>query len=152
MVVLQGEEVALAAVRRRVVPKALIVGAIAASSLFTLGCSGEEVAFCDIAREFQTSVRQLDASELATALGPELWAEVDRLLVDLAESQPELVGPVANDLRNELALLVERLEAYDYNVITAALDPEAAAQFFTVTAALVAFAADELQSQVDANC
>jgi hypothetical protein len=37
-------------------------------------------------------------------------------------------------------------------VITAALDPEAAEQFFMVTAAVVAFAADELQSQVDANC
>lgn len=152
MVVLQGEEVAVAVALRLVVRRALIVGIISVSSLLTLGCSGDEASFCDTAREFQTSVRQLDASELATALGPEFWDGIDQMLADLAASEPELVGPVANDLRNELALLVERLEAYDYNVITTALDPEAAERFFMVTAAAVAFAADELQSQVDANC
>lgn len=152
MVVLQGEEVAVAVALRLVVRRALIVGIISVSSLLTLGCSGDGASFCDTAREFQTSVRQLDASELATALGPEFWDGIDQMLADLAASEPELVGPVANDLRNELALLVERLEAYDYNVITTALDPEAAEQFFMVTAAAVAFAADELQSQVDANC
>lgn len=131
--------------------KAALVGITLLSSVVT-GCGDEELSFCDSAREFQTSIRQLDAVEIATSLGPEFWEDLDQLLANLAASEPEIVGPAASELRSELALFVDRLEAADYNAITAALDPQSAEQFFLVAAGLIAFAADELQSQVDANC
>ena len=131
--------------------KVALVGIALLSNVVT-GCGNEKLSFCDTAREFQRSIQQVDAVEIATSLGPEFWAGIDQLLEDLAASEPETVGPVATELRSELALFVERLEAADYNAITAALDPQSAEQFFLIAAGLIAFAADELQSQVDANC
>jgi hypothetical protein len=152
MDVLQGEKVALATQLQTTLRRTSAIGLITIVALLNTGCSGEEMSFCETAREFQTSIRQLDANEIAASLGPQFWDDLDQLLIDLGASEPEIVGPLADDLRVELAVLVRRLEANDYNVITAALDPESAEQLLLVASSLAAFAADELQTQISLNC
>ena len=152
MDVLQGEKVAVATRLQTTLRRTSAVGLITIVALLNTGCGGEEKSFCESAREFQASIRQLDANEIAASLGPEFWDDLDQLLIDLGASEPEIVGPLADDLRVELAVLVRRLEANDYNVITAALDPESAEQFLLVASALATFAADELQTQISLNC
>lgn len=152
MDVLQGEKVAVATRLQTTLRRTTSIGVITIFALLNTACGGEEESFCETAREFQTSIRQLDANEIAASLGPQFWDDLDQLLIDLGASEPEIVGPLADDLRVELAVLVRRLEANDYNVITAALDPESAEQFLLVASSLAAFAADELQTQISLNC
>lgn len=116
------------------------------------GCGENQDSICQSARNFQLAVNEIQIDDLASALGPEFWQELDALLGELATSDSDEVSTLAAGLRVELGRFIKRLEAADYNVIAAALDPEAAKQFFMVTAALVAFGAEELQSQVDLNC
>jgi len=116
------------------------------------GCGTDEESICQSAREFQTAVSQIKVEELVDALGPEFWQEVDTLLGQLANSESVEIGALAEGLRTELQRLIVRLEAADYNLVTVALDPEAAGQFVMIADDLLSFASGELQTAVDEQC
>lgn len=97
-------------------------------------------------------MEQLNSNDLAKVFGSDFWKEVEILLGDFAESDSEVIGPLATELQSDLAVLIERLESTDYDLLRAALDPEVAEQFFVVTAALIAFAAEEIQTEINRSC
>jgi len=89
---------------------------------------------------------------LASALEPEFWQEVDALLGELATSDSDEINTLAAELRAELRRFITRLEAVNYNLVAAALDPEAAELFVTITSDLLGFASNELQLVVNEQC
>lgn len=116
------------------------------------GCGENQYSICQSARNFQLAVNEIQIDDLASALGPEFWQELDALLGELATSDSDEVSTLAAGLRGELGRFIKRLEAVDYNVIAAALDPEAAKLFVTIASDLLGFASDELQLAVNEQC
>ena len=116
------------------------------------GCGENQDSICQSARNFQLAVNEIQIDDLASALGPEFWQELDALLGELATSDSDEVSTLAAGLRVELGRFIKRLEAADYNVIAAALDPEAAKLFVTIASDLLGFASDELQLAVNEQC
>jgi len=138
----------------------LTIGRFSVTSLFmllslataTASCGSDEAAFCSSAQDLQTSVSQLELSDVTAALGAEFWGSVQTTVDDIVRSTSGDVREVAEILQVELNSLVERLESVDYDLAQIALSPSVAADLATVVAALIAFAANELQTEIDANC
>jgi len=124
---------------------ALLIGALSS-------CASDEASFCDAARSFEQSVREIDVEQLATALNEEFWADLINTIDNLIESDSGQLKSELEVLRDEVVALDQRLAAVDYNLIAAALDPETAASYLAIAAALVLFAADQLQAEIDATC
>jgi hypothetical protein len=116
------------------------------------GCAEDESSFCQSAREFQTSVSQIKAEELVDALGPEFWQELDGLLSEIAASDSGEVGALAAQLQVELRQFVARLEAVEYNLVAAALDPALASLFVDLVNDLVDYSTAEIGLVVDEQC
>lgn len=98
------------------------------------------------------AVNEIQVDELASALGPEFWQEVDALLGELATSDSDEINTLAAGLRTELGRFITRLEAVNNNLVAAALDPEAADLFVTIASDLLDFASNELQLVVNEQC
>lgn len=116
------------------------------------GCSENQDSICQSARDFQLVVNEIQVDELAGTLGPEFWQGVDALLGELATSDSDEISTLASGLRAELGRFITKLEAVEYNVVAAALDPEAAELFVTIASDLVSFASKELQIVVNEQC
>lgn len=116
------------------------------------GCSENQDSICQSARDFRLVVNEIQVDELASALGPDFWQEVDALLGELATSDSDEISTLAAGLRAELGRFITRLEAVDYNIVAAALDPETAELFVTIASDLLNFASDELQLAVNEQC
>jgi hypothetical protein len=116
------------------------------------GCAAEESSFCQSAREFQTAVTQVEAEELVDALGPEFWQELDSLLSEIAASDSGEVGTLAGQLQVELRQFIARLEAVEYNLVAAALDPELASLFVDLVNDLLDYSTAEIGLVVDEQC
>jgi hypothetical protein len=71
---------------------------------------------------------------------------------DLIASESGEMKAELKSLRSELSQFIDQLEAVDYNLLAAALDPETATSYLAVAAALVLFVADTLQSEIETNC
>jgi hypothetical protein len=130
---------------------------VAGISLFLLGgslssCGSQEATFCDAARSFEASVREVDIERLASSLDEEFWSDLISTIDDLIESDSGELGSELQGLREEVVALDRRLGAVDYNLIAAALDPETAASYLAIAANLVLFAADQLQAEINAAC
>lgn len=122
-------------------------------AIFSLaGCSENQDSICQSARDFRLVVNEIQVDELASALGPDFWQEVDALLGELATSDSDEISALAAGLRAELGRFITRLEAVDYNIVAAALDPETAELFVTIASDLLNFASDELQLAVNEQC
>ncbi len=122
-------------------------------AIFSLaGCSENQDSICQSARDFRLVVNEIQVDELASALGPDFWQEVDALLGELATSDSDEISTLAAGLRAELGRFITRLEAVDYNIVAAALDPETAELFVTIASDLLNFASDELQLAVNEQC
>lgn len=116
------------------------------------GCGENQDSICQSARNFQLAVNEIQVDDLASALGPEFWQELDALLGELTTSDSDEISTLAAGLRGELGRFITRLEAVNYNVIAVALDPEAAKLFVTIASDLLGFASDELQLAVNEQC
>jgi hypothetical protein len=115
-------------------------------------CGSEEASFCDAARSFEKSVREVDVERLASSLDEAFWNDLIATIDDLIESDSGQLRSELQVLREEVVAVDLRLAAVDYNLIAAALDPETAASYLAIAAALVLFAADELQAEINAAC
>lgn len=118
----------------------------------TTGCGADEQSICQSASEFQTAVSQIDAEDLANALGPEFWQELDTLLTEISESDSGQIGVLASELQVELRRFVDRLEAVNFNLVAAALDPESATLFIDLANELLEFSSEELGQVVAEEC
>jgi hypothetical protein len=116
------------------------------------GCGESQGSICQSARDLQLAVNEIQVDELTSALGPEFWQEVDALLGELATSNSDEINTLAAELRAELGRFITRLEAVNYNLVAAALDPEAAELFVTIASDLLGFASNELQLVVNEQC
>ena len=129
----------------------LITGLSLAASLL-VGCGPETASFCEAARDVEAAVRELDVDEVATALDEEFWSSLLKSMDDLIASESGEMKAELESLRSELSQFIDQLEAVDYNLLAAALDPETATSYLAVAAALVLFVADTLQSEIETNC
>ena len=116
------------------------------------GCGENEASICRSAEDFQLAVDQIRIEELSNALGAEFWQEIDLLLSEIADSDSGEIGILALRLREELKRFIVRLETFDYNLIEAALDPEATELFVTTAGDLLNFASGELRLAIDTQC
>ena len=116
------------------------------------GCANDQNSICQSARDLQSVVNEIQGEDLASLLGPEFWQQIDTLLGQLANSESVEIGALAAGLRTELQRLIVRLEAADYNLVTVALDPEAAEQFVIIADDLLSFASGELQTALEEQC
>ena len=66
------------------------------------GCGENQDSICQSARNFQLAVNEIQIDDLASALGPEFWQELDALLGELATSDSDEVSTLAAGLRVEL--------------------------------------------------
>jgi len=129
-----------------------MVVAVALLSATVSSCGSEEASFCDAARSFERSVRELDVEQLVSSLDESFWNGLISTIDDLIESDSGQLKAELQTLREEVVALDERLAAVNYNLIAAALDPDTAASYLAIAAALALFAADQLQAEINAAC
>ena len=138
----------------------LAVGRLSVASLLALlsilpataSCGSDEESFCSSAQDLQTAVSQLELEDITAALGPEFWSAVQTTVDDIVRSTSGEFREIAKTLQIELSDLVDRLEAVDYDLARIALTPSVAADLAIVAAGLIAFVANELRTEIDANC
>jgi len=136
------------------------VGRLSVTSLFALlsvstataSCGSDEESFCSSAQDLQIAVSQLEIEDITAALGPEFWSTVQTTVDDIVRSTSGEFREIVKTLQIELSDLVDRLEAVDYDLARIALTPSVAADLAIVAAGLIAFVANELQTEIDANC
>jgi len=118
----------------------------------TASCRSDEESFCSSAQDLQTAVSELELADVTAARGPEFWSAVQTIVDDIVRSTSGEFRDVAKILQEELNSLVDRLEAVDYDLARIAHSPSVAADLAIVVAGLIAFVANELQTEIDANC
>jgi len=118
----------------------------------TASCGSEEESFCSSALDLQTAVSQLELEDITAALGAEFWSAVQTTVDDIVRSTSGEFRELAKLLQEELDSLVLRLEAVDYDLARIALSPGVAADLAIVAAGLIAFVANELQTEIELNC
>lgn len=139
--------------RKLVLHQVIAAGvAVLLASTTLISCGSDEASFCDSARRFEQSVRELDVEQLVSTLDKQFWADLLSTIDDLAESDSGELRSELQALREEVTALDQRLATVDYNLIAAALDPETATSYLAIAAALVLFAADQLQAEIDTTC
>ena len=117
-----------------------------------VSCSSDTASFCDSARNFEAAVRELDVNELASSLDEQFWSGLLETMDELIASEQGEMRTELESLRSELVSVIDRLEAVDYNLLAAALDPDTASSYLAIAAGLVVFVADTLQSEIETNC
>ena len=118
----------------------------------TTSCGSDDASFCGSAQSLQTAVSQLELEDVTAALGEEFWSAVQTTVDDVVHSTSGDFRDLAKILQEELDSLIDRLEAVDYDLAQIALSPSVAADLAIVTASLIAFVANELQTEIGASC
>lgn len=118
----------------------------------TTSCGSDDASFCRSAQNLQAAVSELDLKDVTAALGPEFWSAIQTTVDDVVRSTSGEFRELAKLLQEELDSLVDRLEAVDYDLARIALSPGVAADLATVVAGLIAFVANELQTEIELNC
>jgi hypothetical protein len=129
-----------------------IIVALLSVATTTTSCGSDDASFCDSAQSLQTAVSQLELEDVTAALGAEFWGAVQTTVDDMVRSTSGEFREVANILQQELDSLIDRLEAVDYDLVQIALSPSVAADLAILTASLIAFVANELQTEIDTSC
>jgi len=129
-----------------------IIVALLSVATTTTSCGSDDASFCDSAQSLQTAVSQREREDVTAALGAEFWGAVQTTVDDMVRSTSGEFREVANILQQELDSLIDRLEAVDYDLVQIALSPSVAADLAILTASLIAFVANELQTEIDTSC
>lgn len=121
-------------------------------SFLFVGCSSEEQATCESAKELQRTIERVDLKDLTTVLGPEFWSGIQQALAELESDSSSEFSTTITELRKDLDELVLRLEDLDYDLGALLLSPATLSNLTTVTSSITAFAANQLQNELDVYC
>lgn len=122
------------------------------SSFIVIGCSSEEQATCESARELQRTIERVDLKDITTVLGPEFWSDLQLSLAELESESSSEFGTTIAELRKDLDELVLRLEELDFDLGALLLSPATLSNLTTVTSSIVTFASDQLQNELETYC